>query len=87
MKRSAWRLPYISTSVFKKKNKKFISLKKRNSTIPYTYIDKKIQLYNGIWLKTFHITASMVGLKFGEFSITKRLDGQSHIKRKSKKKK
>jgi ribosomal protein S19 len=69
----------------KKTNKKIINLKQRYSTIPYTYIDKKVKLYNGIWDLTFEVKSDMVGLKFGEFALTKRHDGQAHIRRKTKK--
>lgn len=45
MKRSNWKLPYVAGNVIKKLKKKQINLYLRNSTIPYSYVDKKIRLY------------------------------------------
>lgn len=88
MKRSVWKLPYIHPTFLKKRNrsKNLITTKIRNSIISNFYVDKKICIYNGIWFLSKDISSTMVGLKLGEFSFTKRSDTQLHIKRKSKKK-
>lgn len=86
MKRSAWKLPYIAPYILKRINNKFVKLKKRNSVIPTSFIDKKVSLYNGIWNLSFIIKPDMRGHVFGEYSWTKRATGQLHIRRKTKKK-
>lgn len=88
MKRPAWKLPFIHSVLFKKRNlyKKQLFFRLRNSSIPFFLIDKRIYVYNGIWLLSKNITKDMIGHKIGEFAFTKRSDTQLHLKRKSKKK-
>lgn len=88
MKRSNWKLPYIHSVLFKKRNllKKQLFFRLRNSSIPKYLVDKRIYVYNGIWFLSKNISNNMVGHKVGEFAFTKRSDTQLHLKRKSKKK-
>lgn len=88
MKRSLWKLPFIHSTFFKK-SKKNLNLKKiflRNSLIPYNSLNKRVLVYNGHWFLGVAISKFMMGHKFGEFSFTKIYDGQSQIRRKTKKK-
>lgn len=70
--RSVWKVPYISPFFF---NKKFLKMKeinvwKRNSSIPFTFVDKCVRIYNGKSLISIRaLRREMVGLKFGNFSI------------------
>lgn len=58
----------------------------RNSLIPYNSLNKRVLVYNGHWFLGVAISKFMMGHKFGEFSFTKIYDGQSQIRRKTKKK-
>lgn len=92
MPRQSWKLPYISPLYFKKKftrgDNYIIPTRCRNSIIPAVFADLKVKvyIYNGTWFASRLIQSNMVGLKFGEFSLTKRSDKQTHLKKKSKKK-
>lgn len=86
--RSLWKIPYISSTFFQKrfeKNKNF-KVRQRYSLIPSTFINKRLQVYNGTWHKSCDVTTDMIGHKFGEFSFTKNSEGQIRTKGKSKKK-
>jgi len=94
MKRSLWKLPYISKNLFDKRKistKRSLNLTDfRASTIPAYFVGKKVCIYNGAWLLTKNIDERMVGLKIGEFSVSKRFDKQlqkkkTRVKRKPKK--
>jgi len=90
MKRVNWKLPFINSSLMKSrvyndgKNIKFLWF--RNSIIPYYMIGRRIRIYNGAWALVQTITPEMIGTKFGEYSITKRLDAQQKSRMKTKKK-
>jgi len=81
MARSSWKLPlvYKSFSTFNVENenlwkkifKNYRIFFKRNYKIPFSLINKKVKIYNGKKFLSFVITSSMLGHKFGEFSITK----------------
>lgn len=89
MKKSRKKLPFILPLLFNKKSlelKKILYIKNRCSIIPYTYKDKKVKIYNGRSFLSKDLNQNSVGLKFGEFSFTKRSDTQIHKKFKSKKK-
>lgn len=88
MKRAVWKLPFIHNVFFKKRLlvKKLFNFKLRNSSIPYSLVDKRIRIYNGIWFLSHDVALNTVGFKLGEFSFTKRCDTQIHLKSKSKKK-
>lgn len=83
MSRSSWKGFYVSKSVLKNKNKKIWS---RNSTIPFSYLNKKIFVYNGKEFKSLFITEEKIGFKFGEFIFTrtKGLKKNKKIKKNSK---
>jgi len=46
----------------------------------------RVQVYNGVWPLTKLLDERMVGLKLGEFSHTKRFDGQNLAKRRTRRK-
>lgn len=56
----------------------------RNSSIPFYLVGKKICISNGAWLLTKNIEESMVGMKVGEFSLSKRSDRQLQDKQRLK---
>lgn len=73
MRRSCWKVPFVSKIFF---TKKFAGLgalntRLRNSTITDIFLEKTLRVYNGAKLKSFQIKADMRGKKLGEFSITK----------------
>ena len=89
MSRSIWKIPYIHNIFFTNmlKNKKIFNIWHRSSTIPFSFLNKKFKVHNGIWLLTLNVKSLMIGRKFGEFSFSKRLGRDIHFKQKSKKKK
>jgi ribosomal protein S19 len=58
----------------------------RNATIARPMVGLRVIVYNGAWMLTKIINDQMVGHKIGQFSHTKRFDGQSQNKRKTKRK-
>lgn len=96
MRRSCWKVPFVSKLFFRKKslNANALNTRMRNSTITEVLVDKTLRIYNGAKLKSFQIRADMCGKKLGEFSITKVLgediimskERKVKAKRKSKKK-
>jgi len=58
----------------------------RNSCVPNLVSVTKYKIHNGIWYLSLNVRAQIIGLKFGEFSITKRLGHLIHDKRKKKSK-
>lgn len=85
--RPSWKLPFIALRLFSLNNNKIIKTRIRNSIVPATFEKKKIYIYNGIFYKSRLITQHSVGLKLGEFSFTKPIDTQIHVKKKKKKEK
>ncbi len=94
MKRPAWKLPYINSSLMKSR---YIDVKDsdlhkvkvlwfRNSQIPPYMLGRRIRLYNGAWFLVQTISSNMIGSKFGQYSLTKRFDTQMQSRIKSKKK-
>lgn len=74
MKRSIWKVPFIAPCFFSKSffdGSKEIKTFYRNSLITEFFLKKKILIYSGkSWVKLV-VQKPMVGLKLGEFSITK----------------
>lgn len=80
MSRSSWKVPFINkTSKFSKPS--------RFSTVTAYFLDKKLKIYNGIWFLSVLVKSNMLGHKFGEFSVTKKLGRDIHQKSKKKKSK
>lgn len=73
MRRSCWKVPFVSKFFLRKKhlNLNALNTRMRNSTITEALVDKTLRVYNGAKLKSFHIKSDMCGKKIGEFSITK----------------
>jgi ribosomal protein S19 len=59
----------------------------RNARIPSSCLSKRVSCYNGQKFLSFIVHRFMLGRKFGEFSLTKRLGAKIHEKKKKKKKK
>jgi ribosomal protein S19 len=73
---------YISSSVAAAKTRKFYT---KNSIITSWYIGKKVRVYCGNRFITLEISRGMVGYKFGQFIMTKRMGSFIHKKKKKKK--
>lgn len=86
MSRSVWKVPYLNfiffSNFFFKQQLFFIWW--RNSSIPSVLLSNKVKVYNGVWMLSLVIKSIMIGFKFGEFSITKRLGKIIHEKDKKK---
>jgi len=75
-----------------KKSKKILNLKKTYNKIIYDkslvivreYINNSFQIYNGIKTLELLVTSEMVGLKFGEFILTRKKHVFSRRKKKKK---
>lgn len=59
----------------------------RGARIPLKVLDKRVAVYNGRNFSSFIVRKFMLGRKFGEFALTKRLGEVIHEKIKKKKKK
>jgi len=89
MARATWKVPYIS-NVFHSKalNKhRSITVWKRSSVISEKFLNKRFRVHNGVWLLSLNVKSSMIGHKFGEFAISKRMGRAIHLKKDKKKKK
>jgi small subunit ribosomal protein S19 len=75
MSRSIWKGVFISSSILSKKNnnkKNAIKIWSRNSSIPASFVNKRVLIYNGKTFRMLEILEDFVGLKFGEFSFTRK---------------
>ena len=74
MKRSVWKVPFVSPNFFSKNffdELKELKTYSRGSLITEFFLKKKILIYSGkSWVKLL-VQKPMLGLKLGEFSITK----------------
>jgi len=74
-KRSAWKGPFIDFEFLeeslKASPKKAIKTRSRNSIILPYLIGKTVKVYNGKKYISFKIVEDMVGLKIGEFVLTR----------------
>lgn len=59
----------------------------RGARIPLSCLSKRVSCYNGQKFLSFIVRPFMIGRKFGEFCLTKRLGAKIHEKKKKKKKK
>lgn len=59
----------------------------RSAFITSNLLNKRVGVYNGKHFCSFIVHEFMIGRKFGEFALTKRLGEQIHEKIKAKKKK
>jgi len=81
--RSRWKGVWLNlkVNIFKKPY-----LYARNSTIINSYIGKRVYVHTGKSFFSFLVRPLMVGHKFGEFAVTKRLGSLIHENIKKKKK-
>lgn len=74
MKRSVWKVPFVSPCFFSQfffdDTREFKTFS-RSSVITDFFLKKKVLIYSGkSWVKLF-VQKPMIGFKLGEFSITK----------------
>lgn len=74
---------FVSPSILRKSKVLYC----RNSVIPESYVGKEVKVYNGNRFISLEIMRRMVGCKFGEFVVTKKLGKAIHNKKKKKKNK
>lgn len=72
MATSTWRKMFLIryNELYKKKKKIIFD---RSSTIPITFASNTIRIYNGRKLKSRRVTKWMIGFKFGEFTLNRKL--------------
>jgi len=73
--RSSWKGPLIkNTTLLKVKSSKnaYIKIFTRNSFITPLCVGLKFLIYNGKSFSPLIVTSNMIGLKFGEFSFTRK---------------
>jgi small subunit ribosomal protein S19 len=87
MTRSSWKLNYIDPlllkqlyvlSKMKSDKKPVLQIWSRQSTILPDFVGLKVMVHNGIRFVTITLTKAMVGHKFGEFALTKRMGSLIH---------
>lgn len=71
IKRSNWKVPYISGFSWKQVNRKITKTFKRLCSVNPRLIGKTISIYNGQTFVKIQIKKEMLGLKLGELSISK----------------
>jgi len=54
----------------------------RSLTITLDFLNKRVLVYNGLRFVSIAIKEAMLGHKFGEFVLTKKLGGVIHVKKK-----
>ena len=71
MTRAKWKGPYLDWHTLSKKkiNPKLWS---RSSTIPKSFVNTIVSVYNGREFKRVTVTKEKVGFKFGDFSNTRK---------------
>lgn len=81
MSRSLWKGPFIENNVLRKVKKvekiknvtyKLLRIWSRNSVIFPTFVGLHFEIYNGKKFVPLLIKKKMVGLKFGEFIMTRK---------------
>lgn len=83
MSKSLYKLPYISREMFikcfnykKKKNKKKnLSFYNRNSLLPFCFVNKELQIHQGLYFKKYTYRKKQLGMKLGEFAKTRAVAG------------
>lgn len=78
--RSLWKGPFINNSLLKeiykstiKKNSHLIKLKTTNCIIFPSFVNITFELYNGKKFVLLTVKEAMVGFRFGEFILTKKI--------------
>jgi ribosomal protein S19 len=67
--RSSWKGPVLKILLKKNKNPIIVS---RSSNITPNCVGLKFLVHNGKLFSTLEVTVSMIGHKFGEFSLTRK---------------
>jgi len=81
MSRSIWKGPYVSTSLIKSKQTQVWT---RNTTIIPSFVSQTLYVHNGQKFQQLFITDNIIGLKLGQFVLTRK--SVVHKKKKTKKK-
>lgn len=89
--RSRWKFVYVDNltlsnfqSVGKKKKSRSLVYAARNSTILAKFIGFKVMVHQGKKFVQYTVKDSMVGHKFGEYALTKRIGINMHLLGKKK---
>lgn len=83
--RAIWKGKYFN--LFNKFEKEYIRIFDRSAVITKEFLGKRVYVYNGVRYTSFLVRPLMVGLRFGNFSLTKKLGAKIHQTAKNKKKK
>lgn len=90
MSRAKWKASFVARFLLKKEIKKIskpITIWCRSSVIPEFLLNKKVLVHNGKTFRPFYIKNTHCGLKFGEFSFTRKLKKIKTFKKNIKKSK
>ena len=71
MSRSSWKGSYITKKFLKKCSKGTTKVWSRNSTVPACLINRIVRVHNGRTFKKFTVTREKIGIKFGDFALTR----------------
>jgi small subunit ribosomal protein S19 len=86
MSRSKWKGGFLAPALLKK-SKKINKIKRiwsRNSVISRNFLNQKVMVHGGKGFRFVSITEDKLGLKFGEFSFTRKKVKKNIIKKKKK---
>lgn len=86
MARAKWKGPFMDKKLLKLNTSKsnFLIIHSRRSVVPFSFIGKKVQIYNGQSFKKVLITPEKVGFKFGEFAMSRHKRNFNKTKKKKK---
>ena len=84
MSRAAWKGPFLTNFLLKRKIKQNSKIWFRGSVIPYSLIGQNVLVHNGKMFKKLFISREKVGYKFGEFCYTRTFNINKKFRKKNK---
>lgn len=79
--KSKWKFFFFNYKYFLQKNNN-IKKVSRNLKIYSSFLNKKVKIYNGKKYILQEIKPNMIGYKFGDFVLTKKITNKIHLKKK-----
>ena len=78
MSKSQYKFPFLSKELLKKsiklkkKKEKIIKLYTRDSLVPVNFIATVLEIHKGMGFKSYKFGKDQIGLRLGEFTVTRR---------------
>lgn len=71
MSRAKWKGDFLQSTILKHTLNKTKKIWSRCSSIPITFLNNRVSIYNGKTFRPHIINSDMIGFKFGEFCLTR----------------